>query len=61
VSLSVFYEKGKAYHFAKHVQLNLPHQTGGEDVECMIEKVKKDKNKNRVDVELLILEEIPTL
>jgi hypothetical protein len=55
VSLAVFYSKGSAYHFAKHVKINLPHQTRGLDVECIIESVTKDKNGNRCELKLVIL------
>jgi hypothetical protein len=56
----VNYSKGKDYHFAKHVMLNLPHQTNGQDVECMIENMTASKNENRVELNLLLLEDIPT-
>jgi hypothetical protein len=55
VSLSVFYSKGGAYHFAKHVKVNLPHQTRGLDVECFIEGITIDKNANKCDLRLVIL------
>lgn len=52
----VNYAKGKDYHFAKHVMLNLPHQTNGADKECIIENVTAIKNQNRVECDLLLLE-----
>lgn len=60
-SVSVFYDKGKNYHLAKHVYWNHPHQTGGEYIECMIEKISFDPDGNRVNMALLLLEDIPAL
>jgi hypothetical protein len=55
IAFSVNYAKGEDYHFAQHVMLTLPHQTDGDPVECVIERVKKDKNNNLVELKLVIL------
>lgn len=56
--LSVNYEKGYDYNVYKHVQLNLAQVTNGNDVECMIEKLRISKRDNRVDLTLVLLEQV---
>lgn len=58
--LSVFYSKGKDYHPGKHVKIMLPHQTNRMTVECVIEKIKISKNRNQVDLQLVLLEDVQT-
>jgi hypothetical protein len=61
ITVPVFYDKGKTYHYAQHINLCLPHQTNGILVECVIEKVIKDKNfkpAGKVEVSLIMLDEL---
>ena len=60
VPLAVFYSKGKDYFYGKHIKIKLPHQTCNQPIECFIEKIKISKNKNRADLNLVVLEEVPT-
>jgi len=45
ISFSVSYETGKDWHLAKHIKLQLPHQTDDSAIECIIEKLTKNINK----------------
>jgi hypothetical protein len=58
VSMSVLYSVGKAFFVSQHININLPHQTAGRDVECVIEGIEKDKNRGTVTLKLIILGEI---
>jgi hypothetical protein len=58
VSLSVPYSKGKSYFFGKHIMVALPHQTMGYSVEAIVERVSKNKNKNLVSLDLVLIEDI---
>jgi hypothetical protein len=60
LNLSVGYVKGRAWHVAMKVELTLPHQTNGTAVECMIEHVSKSKNDNRVELDLILLDQVST-
>jgi hypothetical protein len=62
IPLSIFYDKGSSYHFAKHVLLTLPHQTNNVSVECVVESVSKNKNAGpggKVSLKFAILDELP--
>jgi hypothetical protein len=59
-SFSVSYGIGKSWHVGTHIKIRLPHQTADIAVEVVIERVKKKKNKNSVDVQVIILTAIPT-
>ena len=60
ISFSVSYAKGKDWHVCKHVSVDFPHQTNSQATECMIEKIRKAKNDNKVDVTLIFLDELST-
>jgi hypothetical protein len=60
ISLSVFYGKGSGWHFGQHLAVSLPVLTppGSSYTvwnECVIEKIQKCKNQNRVKVNLVLL------
>lgn len=59
-TLAVPYEKGRDYYFSQHVKIKLPHQTCNYTLECVIEEAVISKNKNRVDLQLVLLEDVPT-
>jgi hypothetical protein len=64
ITVPVFYDKGKTYHYAQHINLALPHQTNGEVYECVIEKVIKDKNFNpagKVEVSLVFIDDLDSI
>lgn len=54
----VYYDKGKNYHVGQFVSLNLPHQTNGQTINCLIEEYDKNKNANIVKVKLIMLTEL---
>lgn len=63
MSLSVFYGKGSGWHFGQHLAVSLPVLTppgssGPVWSECLIEKIQKCKNQNRVKVNLVILDPV---
>jgi hypothetical protein len=58
ISLDIFYSKGRNYHFAKHLILQLPHQTNNQEIEVFVEKIGKDKQGNKVSIDLVLLDEI---
>jgi hypothetical protein len=59
-TFSVSYATGRLWHVGTHFDLSLPHQTDDITVECIVEEIKKSKNKNTVSVSVIILEDIPT-
>jgi hypothetical protein len=61
VTVPVFWDKGKNYHYAQHINFRHPHYTNGVSVECVIEKIVKDKNfkpAGKVTVSLVIIDDI---
>ena len=60
-SFAVKYSKGKNYHFGKHIKIKLPFQTVNLSVECLIGKATISKNNNRVDIDVVLLEDVPTI
>jgi hypothetical protein len=58
INLSVFYSKGKSYYVGYHLILKLPHQTRNYEIECIIERIEKNKNNKTVSLELIILSDI---
>jgi hypothetical protein len=61
VPFSVYYDTGKECHYGQHIKIKLPHQTNNYSIECFIEKVKKSKYNNKVDLTCVLLEDVPTL
>jgi hypothetical protein len=53
VKIRVYYEKARLYHIFQHISFNHPHITDGSTVECIIEEIAPDKNKNYVSLLLL--------
>jgi hypothetical protein len=53
-------DPARDWFVSKHICIRLPHQTNNYDIECVIEKIEKDKKNNRVSVDLVLLDEIPT-
>jgi hypothetical protein len=53
-------QPARDWFVSKHINIRLPHQTNNHDIECVIEKIEKDKKNNRVSVDLVLLDEIPT-
>lgn len=60
VSFTTSYAKAGTYHIFKHIMVSLPHHTNGASVECIIEKLRKDKNKGLVSMTVVVLEGIIT-
>lgn len=59
-SFQVSYKAGRSWHVGKHVKIKLKHQTNNYEIECVIEEVRKNKNKNSVKVRVVLLTAIPT-
>ena len=59
-SFTVPYTTGKLWYVGKKIAILLPHQTNSSAVQCVIESVSKDKNRNTVKVFIILLTEIST-
>jgi hypothetical protein len=59
-SFNISYNKGRYYHPGKHVKIKLPHQTGNLSVEVLIERVRISGYGDPVELDVLLLEDIPT-
>ncbi len=57
ISFSVPYEIGKAWFVSMHFTLSLPHQTNGNAVQCLLEKVQVNVNKQQVNITAIIIDE----
>jgi hypothetical protein len=57
ISITIKYSKGKDYHFAKHVNLKLPHQTDDIYSEAVIERIVKSKKNVSVKLDLVLIED----
>jgi hypothetical protein len=58
--LSITYEKGEDLVQMQQVKIKLPHQTNDNEIQCTILQIDKDFEGNKVDLELLLLDEIET-
>jgi hypothetical protein len=54
ISLSVYYDKGSSWHPFQHLSVTLP-VWGNTAIECVIETIQKDKNNDRVKIDLILL------
>jgi len=61
IDIDVSYETGRLWFFSKHINIQLPHQTNNQEVECLLEKVNRDKNNNKVSVTMIILDNLPSI
>ncbi|MDD5363396.1 MAG: hypothetical protein PHN88_14815 [Ignavibacteria bacterium] len=59
-SLNVSYEKGRYYHPGKHAKIKLPHQTLNLSVEVVIERIKIGRYDDNIQLDVVLLEDIPT-
>jgi hypothetical protein len=57
-SFAVSYVAGRLWYVSKHIKIQFPHQTDDLAIECVIEKITKSKNKNTVQVSVILLDEI---
>jgi hypothetical protein len=57
IPFSVPYYIGKSWFVSMHLTLSLPHQTNGSAVQCLLEKVHLDVNKQQVSVVAIIIDE----
>jgi hypothetical protein len=61
ISIPLFYLTYQAlsltqqFFFGQHININLPHQTNGVAVECVVERVTSNKNGNLCKLDLVIL------
>lgn len=60
VPLSVPYAIGRYWNVSRHIKIVLPHQTNGYAIECIIEKIKIDKQNNICNLDLILLTDVPT-
>jgi hypothetical protein len=54
INVSVFYTKGRYWHLFQHLALQLPF-LGTTPIECVVEKFTKNKNADRVKLQLILL------
>jgi hypothetical protein len=54
-TISLAYSKGKDYNIFKHVKVQLPTHTRNNAVECIIEKIVKDKNAAIVKIDCVMI------
>lgn len=57
-SLNVGWLTGRFWDVGKHFKLQLPHQTNNNEIECVVEQITKNKNNNRVNVQVMLLDSI---
>ena len=60
ISVPVYYDLAKSWHIGRHVYLQLPHQTNGELIECVIDKITKNHIENACEINLIMLENVDT-
>jgi len=58
IRFDIPYGLGRDWHISKRFKLSLPHQTAGQELYCIVEKISKDIptdfNRNRVNVQAVI-------
>jgi hypothetical protein len=54
IQVPVVYSKVKTWDIFKHILINFPHQTDGNNFECVIEKIKHDAHKNISILDLVV-------
>jgi hypothetical protein len=59
-ALEYLWGTARDWHPGTKINWNNPHQTSSFNVRCMVENIKKDKNTNRIDVDIIILDTYPT-
>jgi hypothetical protein len=53
--ITIAYSKGKDYIIYQHVKVQLPYHTNNVSEECIIEKIVKSKNRNKVTLNFVVL------
>lgn len=59
-SFSVHYTQAREWYCGKQININFPIETNDIDIKSVIVGIDKSKRNNRVNLELLLLEEIPS-
>lgn len=60
VSFSVDYYKGRKWSVSQMIKLKLPHQTNNSEIRCLIESIDKSVRKNKITIQVVLIDEIPT-
>jgi len=58
ISVPVYYAKAYTWHVGRHIYLNLPHQTNGSPVECVIEGITKKLSDGACVLDLVMLDSV---
>lgn len=59
-SFSAHYETGRDFYIGKHISIQFPHETNDITIRSCIHKLGKHKQGNRVNINVTLLEEVPT-
>lgn len=57
-SFSIFYDTGRKWYPGKQIYVKFTNETNSQDILSTITGIRKDRNRNRVDLDLLLLTEI---
>jgi hypothetical protein len=58
IQFDVDYETGRTWHCGKKIGINVPRQTGGIEIEAIIEAIEKNKNGNFVRCTYILLDNV---
>jgi len=58
IQITVPWQKGRLWRVGTHIKLSLPHVIDGEELLCVCESVKKNKQNDKVTVCLIYLESV---
>jgi hypothetical protein len=59
IPLTVTYDVGRLWHIGTRFVLNIPHQTDGVNVTCIIEQITKSYTTGTVDIVAIALDPLP--
>lgn len=59
-SFSVYYETGRDFYIGKQLKIQFPHETNDIIIRSCIHKLNKSKQNNRININVTLLEEVPT-
>jgi hypothetical protein len=59
IPLTVSYDVGRLWHIGTRFVLNIPHQTDGVNVTCIIEQITKSYTTGTVDIVAIALDPLP--
>lgn len=58
ITVPVYYALARRWHVGRHVYLNLPHQTDGESLECVVDRIVKNHTKGVCQLRLAIIDSV---